>query len=170
MGLPTAPFVLVRSGDPVPRWEGPWPVIVKPEAEDASLGIDQLSVLENGRGDLVEVVARVRLDFGGDVLIEAYLPGREFNVGVLGLPEPIALPVAEIVYDVPRRLLADPDLLRRSGRPDRSRIGTADRDARPRSGWSWGPAWADWPSRRSEVSAAATMPGSTSGSTSTGRR
>ena len=35
------------------------------------------------------------------VLIEAYLPGREFNVGVLELPEPEALPIAEIVYNVP---------------------------------------------------------------------
>ena len=46
----------------------------------------------------------------GDVLIEAYLPGREFNVGVLALPEPEALPVAEIVYDVPDGVVADPDL------------------------------------------------------------
>jgi D-alanine-D-alanine ligase len=32
MGLPTAPFAVVRSGEPVPRWDGPWPAILKPEA------------------------------------------------------------------------------------------------------------------------------------------
>jgi D-alanine-D-alanine ligase len=100
MGLPTAPFALVRSGEPIPRWNGPWPAILKPEAEDASLGIDQSSVARSAEA-IVEGVARLRVSHGGDVLIEAYLPGREFNVGVLALPEPEALPVAEILYNVP---------------------------------------------------------------------
>ncbi len=99
-GLPTAPFEVVRSGEPVPRWDGPWPAIVKPEAEDASLGIDQSSVAGSPEA-IVEGVARLRVRHGGDVLIEAYLPGREFNVGILALPGPEALPVAEIVYTVP---------------------------------------------------------------------
>ena len=99
-GLPTAPFAVVRSGEPVPRWDGPWPAILKPEAEDASLGIDQSSVAGTAEA-IVEGVARLRVSHGRDVLIEAYLPGREFNVGVLELPEPEALPIAEILYDVP---------------------------------------------------------------------
>ncbi len=99
-GLPTAAFAIARSGDPMPRWDGPWPAIVKPEAEDASLGIDQGSVVESPEG-LAQALARLESSHGGDALIEAYLPGREFNVGVLALPEPEALPVAEIAYDVP---------------------------------------------------------------------
>jgi D-alanine-D-alanine ligase len=99
-GLPTAPFVVARAGESVPRWDGPWPAIVKPEAEDASLGIDQRSVAGSPEA-IVDGVARLRVSHGGDVLIEAYLPGREFNLGVLALPEPEALPVAEIVYEVP---------------------------------------------------------------------
>ena len=98
--LPTAPFAVVRSGEPIPRWDGPWPVLLKPETEDASLGIDQSSVVRSAEA-IIEGVARLRVSHGGDVLIEAYLPGREFNVGVLALPEPISLPVAEIVYRVP---------------------------------------------------------------------
>jgi D-alanine-D-alanine ligase len=100
LNLPTAHFAVVRSGEPIPRWDGPWPVLLKPEAEDASLGIDQSSVVGTAEA-IVEGVARLRVSHGGDVLIEAYLPGREFNVGVLALPDPIALPVAEIVYRVP---------------------------------------------------------------------
>ena len=99
-GLPTAAFALVRPGDPVPAWPGPWPAIVKPDAEDASLGIGQASVVE-GPDDLADAVDRLRASHPGDVLVEAYLPGREFNVGLLGLPELAALPVAEIVYDLP---------------------------------------------------------------------
>lgn len=99
-GLPTAAFAIARQGEPVPRWDGPWPAIVKPEAEDASLGIDQASIVDSPEG-IVENVARLRVHPGGDALIEAYLPGREFNVGVLALPEPGPLPVAEIAHDAP---------------------------------------------------------------------
>jgi D-alanine-D-alanine ligase len=100
LGLPTARFALVRSGEPVPRWDGPWPVLLKPEAEDASLGIDQASVVRTAEA-IVEGVARLRVRYGRDVLIESYLPGREFNVGVLALFEPKALPIAEILYQTP---------------------------------------------------------------------
>jgi len=99
-GLPTASFLVVDQDRSTPRWEGPWPVIVKPEAEDASLGIDQGSVAESPE-KLGEAVARLRAKHEGDILLEAYLPGREFNVGVIALPEPEALLVAEIVYDLP---------------------------------------------------------------------
>jgi D-alanine-D-alanine ligase len=98
-GLPTAPFAVLGPGERWPRaWEGP--VIVKPEAEDASLGIDQQSIV-TAPEELDARVARVRAGYGPRVLVEAYLPGREFNVGVLALPEPEPLPVAEIVYDRP---------------------------------------------------------------------
>ena len=97
-GLPTAPFVVARADETIPAWDGEWPVIVKPDREDGSLGIDQGSVVE-AADDLVDAVDRLRATHRGDVLIEAYLPGREFNVGILGLPDPEALPVAEIVYD-----------------------------------------------------------------------
>jgi D-alanine-D-alanine ligase len=95
-GLPTAPFLVV-SGQALSEPPFPGPYFVKPEAEDASLGIDQKSVTADQHG-LVEQVAALRSQFGGDVLVEAYLPGPEYNVGILGLPEPTPLPVAEVVY------------------------------------------------------------------------
>jgi D-alanine-D-alanine ligase len=97
LGLPTAPFMVIAPGVPIPEWAGPWPAFVKPDAEDASLGIDQQSVSPD-QVALVEQVERVRARYGGQVLIEAYLPGPEFNVGLLGLPDPEPLPIAEVVY------------------------------------------------------------------------
>src|SRR5262249_30585678 len=96
-GLPTAASLVVGPGEPIPPlpWDGP--AVVKPDAEDGSLGIDR------GRGavDRVALAARVewfRQAYGGSVLIEAYLPGPEFNVGLVGWPTPRALPVAQVVY------------------------------------------------------------------------
>ena len=44
----------------------------------------------------------VRARYGPRVLVEAYLPGPEYNVGVLDLDGPEALPVAEIAHRPPR--------------------------------------------------------------------
>jgi D-alanine-D-alanine ligase len=95
--LPTAPWLIVDVGHPVPPllWEGP--AIVKPDGEDGSLGIDHESIIEEP-ASVVRRVEQIRDRYGGSVLLEAYLPGREFNVGVVALPVPRALPVAEVVY------------------------------------------------------------------------
>jgi D-alanine-D-alanine ligase len=94
-GLPTAPYWLVRPGDELPAPSGP--VIVKPESEDASLGLDRGSVVDSIEALAVQV-AKVQASHGPNALVEAYLPGPEYNVGVLALPEPEALPVAEVLY------------------------------------------------------------------------
>ncbi len=100
-GLPTASFLVVANRQAVPSWNGPWPVFVKPDAEDASLGIDQTSVVNNQEA-LDEQVARLHTRYGGRVLIEEYLPGPEFNIGLVALPEPEAFPVAEVVFATDR--------------------------------------------------------------------
>ncbi len=96
-GLPTAPFQVLEPGDSTACliWTGP--VVVKPDSEDASLGIDQGSVIVEPDG-LGPKIDRIRASHGPRVLIESYLPGPEFNVGILALPRPEPLPVAEIVY------------------------------------------------------------------------
>lgn len=99
-GLPTAPFAGVDRDDNRPVVVLEYPVIVKPEAEDASLGIDQASVVTDLAG-LAPAIARLREQYNAKILVEEYLPGPEFNVGVLALPRPESLPVAEVVYDVP---------------------------------------------------------------------
>lgn len=96
-GLPTAPSWVFEPGDPLPI--EPWPghVIVKPDCEDASLGIDQGSVVVTPLS-LPFRIDKVREAHGPRVIVEQYLPGPEYNVGVVALPIPAALPVAEIVY------------------------------------------------------------------------
>ncbi|HEV3168072.1 MAG TPA: D-alanine--D-alanine ligase, partial [Isosphaeraceae bacterium] len=98
-GLPTAPFTVARADRPLPDLEGAGPWIVKPESEDASLGIDQHSVVTEP-AEVAERVRQLGLAYGPRVLIEAYLPGPEYNVGILGLPHPQALAIAEVLYRV----------------------------------------------------------------------
>src|SRR5262249_30462725 len=96
-GLPTADFFLVEK---VPVRENPlgWPVIVKPASEDASVGIDQASVVTN-LAALRDRVEYVISEFGPPVLIEQYISGREFHVAVAEMPDLQLLPVCEIMFN-----------------------------------------------------------------------
>lgn len=87
-GVPTAPFeVLPRGADATAL---PLPVVVKPPRDGSSVGISK--VAEPGQWAAAVQAARA-VDAQGEVLVEAYIPGREWTVGVLGGE---ALPVVEI--------------------------------------------------------------------------
>jgi D-alanine-D-alanine ligase len=96
--------LLSRSGTPIPRFvlsngnkippDLTLPVIVKPAAEDASVGIDTGSVCTTKRAlkkRLAEMVEQ-----WDEVLVQEYVAGREFNVGFVGDQ---VLPIAELCFD-----------------------------------------------------------------------
>ncbi|MBC7223902.1 MAG: hypothetical protein H5T59_06480 [Anaerolineae bacterium] len=82
-GLPTAPFqVFVRGDEPLaPDLE--FPLFVKPVREGSGMGITPQSVVED-EGALREQVRWVIRTYRQPALVEGFLPGREFTVGVLG--------------------------------------------------------------------------------------
>lgn len=100
-GLPTAPFVRIEAGDGAPRqplveWLAQGPLFVKPADEDASLGIGPESVVTDWPA-LTRQVGHVASRYGA-VLVEHYIDGREFNVGIIELPDLQCLPLAEIEF------------------------------------------------------------------------
>ncbi len=94
-GLPTPPAKLVDS--PEAKVDIPFPVIVKPNTEDASLGILPDSVVNDQEG-LKAQVERILEVYEQPVLVEAFIEGREFNVAVFDNSKPEALPVSEIDF------------------------------------------------------------------------
>ncbi len=80
-GVPTADFAVIdRSGT---RVELPFPVFAKPITEGSGKGISAASRCE-APADLAETATRLLAWFAQPILVERYLPGREFTVGVLG--------------------------------------------------------------------------------------
>jgi D-alanine-D-alanine ligase len=71
-----------------------FPLIVKPLNEDASLGIDNGSVVYNVK-DLLERISYIHQEFNGATLVEEYIDGREIYVGILGNDRPEAFPILE---------------------------------------------------------------------------
>lgn len=90
-GLPIPKFAVVRRGAPMPSVG--FPAICKPAAEDASIGVEQRSVVRTSR-ELADR-ASAMLERWDEVLVQKYVEGREVNVGVVG---DAVLPIAEIDF------------------------------------------------------------------------
>ena len=74
-----------------------FPLIVKPPQEDASLGITSKSVVRDVK-ELLGTMDSLQREFQSPVLVEEFVDGREFYVGVLGNESPVALPVIELDF------------------------------------------------------------------------
>lgn len=75
-----------------------FPLIVKPNSEGSSKGIMDKNVVANEK-ELAERVNVLKESVGGEVLVEEYVEGREFTVGILGNSPARVLPVIEQKFD-----------------------------------------------------------------------
>jgi D-alanine-D-alanine ligase len=82
-GVPTADFAVVERLEDVNKVDLPLPLFAKPAAEGTSKGISAASKITDRRA-LPGICADLLNRFRQPVLVEAYLPGREFTVGILG--------------------------------------------------------------------------------------
>ena len=90
-------FATVHRGDV--EWAGDlsFPLIVKPPQEDASIGITRASVVNNVQ-ELLEQMSEVQGRFQQPPLVEQFIDGREFYVGVIGNADARALPPMEMDF------------------------------------------------------------------------
>ncbi len=100
-GVPTAPFVVVEEASEVPlAQQVPLPAMVKPLFEGSSKGIRDDQLVRDWDA-LQDRVRRVLHTYRQPALVEAFLPGREFTVAILGNgPDLRVLPPVEIRFDV----------------------------------------------------------------------
>jgi len=93
----SAKFATVYRGQV--DWAGDikFPLLVKPPQEDASLGITQRSIVSNVK-ELLDVMGGTQHEYQSPVLVEEFIDGREFYVGVLGNSKAEALPIIELDF------------------------------------------------------------------------
>lgn len=82
-GLPTPKSLLVESLADLDRLALAFPLFAKPVGEGTGKGITAASRITN-RQELSQVCQELLARFRQPALVEEYLPGREFTVGVLG--------------------------------------------------------------------------------------
>ncbi|MBI1900479.1 MAG: D-alanine--D-alanine ligase [Planctomycetia bacterium] len=85
-GIRTADFAVVRTAAELDRVELPLPLFVKPAAEGTGKGISGASKIVD-RAVLARLGRELLARYRQPVLIERYLPGREFTVGLVGTGE-----------------------------------------------------------------------------------
>ena len=96
--VPTPRFAVFPRGKILKRMPAlRFPLIVKSVAEDASLGIAQASVVRD-REALAARIGFVQQRLKSDALVEEYIEGREFYVGVMGNHRLETFPVWEMVF------------------------------------------------------------------------
>ncbi len=96
-GILTPDFVLMQTGKERLPKELRFPVIVKPVAEGSSKGVFGKSVVQT-EPELRELARELAARYRQPALVESYIGGREFTVGMLGERRPKVLPIMEVVF------------------------------------------------------------------------
>src|SRR5258706_15458995 len=95
-GVPTPDFVVIEKVTDVANVALAYPLFLKPVAEGSGKGVDADSKVENADA-LARCAARLLKKFAQPVLVERFLPGREFTVAITGTGNDAAvLGVSEI--------------------------------------------------------------------------
>jgi D-alanine-D-alanine ligase len=92
-GLPTANFFEIHHPSELHETKLRYPLFVKPACEGSSIGINANAMVHNYAA-LEKQVKWVWDTIHADILIEEYIEGREFTIGILGDE---VLPIVEIV-------------------------------------------------------------------------
>jgi D-alanine-D-alanine ligase len=82
-GVPTARFAVVASEADAANVGLPFPLLAKPVAEGTGKGVTPNSVVRT-KAELARVCTELLMRYQQPVLVETFLPGREFTVGIVG--------------------------------------------------------------------------------------
>jgi len=98
-GIPIPPYtVLVEKVGDVNGRKWKFPLIVQPSQEHAGIGLDRDSVVYTKKA-LCQQVRQILQAYNQPALVQQFLPGREFNVGIVGGKRPRVMPLAEVDYE-----------------------------------------------------------------------
>jgi D-alanine-D-alanine ligase-like ATP-grasp enzyme len=103
-GIETAPFQVMQAPDEPLDARLHFPLIVKLMHEGSSMGLSENSIVD----DALALRCQAEIvweQYRGPLLIEEFIEGREFTVGVLGNESPVVLPIAEYVFHQSRGIM-----------------------------------------------------------------
>ena len=106
MGIPTPDFAIIEKEDQITGICLSYPLFAKPVAEGTGKGITAASKI-NTEKELVEMCRMLLTVFKQPVLVETFLPGREFTVGIIGTGKDA---IATDTMEVCLKAQAEPDV------------------------------------------------------------
>ena len=99
-GVHVPPYQVLHTRDDELRLGDEFPLIVKLLHEGSSMGLSRASIVE-GENALRDQVDYVISTYHQPVLVQKFVLGREFTVGVLGNQDPYTLPITEVRFNDP---------------------------------------------------------------------
>jgi D-alanine-D-alanine ligase len=99
-GLKVPPYQVFYTRDDILQLSSEFPLIAKLLHEGSSMGLSEKSVVKDENALRNEVDYLIRT-YHEPVLVQKFIIGREFTVGVLGNHDPITLPITEIIFQDP---------------------------------------------------------------------
>jgi len=100
-GIPTSKYCLIANTNEILIHDSlSFPLFIKPVRGGCSQGIHEHNLVFSNESCMKIVKTTIELS-NQSVLVEEFLTGREFTVGILGNDPPRALPVLEYVNDTP---------------------------------------------------------------------
>lgn len=97
-GIPSPSFQVFTRVDEKINRNLEFPLVVKPLSEGSSKGVRSNSLVKDEES-LRSQVSWVIKTYSQPALVEEFLPGREFTVGLIGNDDPTVLPIFEILID-----------------------------------------------------------------------
>jgi D-alanine-D-alanine ligase len=98
-GIPTPKSCLISDSRDIQIPQSlSYPLFIKPNKGGCSRGIDERNPVFS-KGSCIEIVRSTIEQNHQPALIEEFLTGREFTVGIFGNDPPIALPILEFIHD-----------------------------------------------------------------------
>lgn len=96
--IPTPKFQVLYTGQEKLREDLNFPLILKPVHEGSSMGITEESIVTDEESFRTRVFEMIN-DFKQAVIVEEFILGREFTIGIMGNDRVEVLPIEEIVFD-----------------------------------------------------------------------
>lgn len=96
--IPTARFTVFNPGEDISPRGLRFPLFVKPAREGSSMGVSPASLVRD-EAELRRQVSYVIDGYRQPALVEEFLEGREFTVGIIGNDDLMLLPIREIRFD-----------------------------------------------------------------------
>lgn len=97
-GIESPSFQVFANANAVKNRKLGFPLVVKPLSEGSGKGIRSSSLVEDEQS-LREQVTWVTKTYNQPAIVEEFLSGREFTVGLIGNSEPTVLPIVEITFE-----------------------------------------------------------------------
>lgn len=99
VGIPIPPnTTLLETMGAIHQHKWHFPLIAQPSQEHGGIGLDRQSVVQSKKALRLKV-REILQQFNQPALVQRFLPGREFNVGIVGGNRMRVLPLAEVCYN-----------------------------------------------------------------------